>query len=51
MKSLNNNLWTELSVEEMEQREEFCFWNSCFCFKWSCFNFLKEKHNKNLIIR
>lgn len=43
MKSLNDNkkLWSEIEIEDMEEREEFdwcftlCF--SCFCFK--CFSF------------
>ncbi|SFG29402.1 hypothetical protein SAMN04487761_11139 [Lachnospiraceae bacterium C7] len=39
MKNLNNNLWTDISVEEMETREEFCFWNGCFNFSCFCFTF------------
>lgn len=42
MKSLNENnqLWSEIDIEELEEREEFgcfvlCF--DCFCFK--CFGF------------
>lgn len=43
MKSINENnkLWSEIDIEEMEEREEFascfklCF--HCFCFK--CYSF------------
>jgi hypothetical protein len=45
MKSLNSNqnLWTEITVEELESREEyaacitFCF--DCICFTFHCFCF------------
>ena len=46
MKSVNNELWNNIDVEELEVRDEFgsCFWNciDCFCIdciKVSCFSF------------
>lgn len=34
MKSLNNNLWNEISVEELESREEYGIigWITSHCF-------------------
>ena len=40
MKSVNNDLWNAIEVEELEVRDEFgCFWHCIDCFCINCINF------------